>query len=64
MASKENIYQSEKKGKIEGNLLSYDNRYYEIKTVNPTCVIVEIQSEKDTLFGRDGDEFPLDRLEF
>lgn len=45
-------------GKIEGNALKYKGKYYLIKEVNPETLVLET----DKLFGKYGDEFPLDLI--
>ena len=45
-------------GKIEGNVLKYKGTYYEIRYVSVGCLVLKT----DKLFGKFGDEFPLDKV--
>ena len=53
VGSTNNVY-----GKIEGETLFFKGKYYKLNHVNPECLILDTNE----LFGKYGDEFPLDMV--
>jgi len=45
-------------GRIEGELLYYKGTYYKLRYVTAECLVLDT----DKLFGRFGDEFPLELI--